>query len=309
MTKIGVIITFADADGATRSEGRNFNSDFPADLFGEHRVAHNLFAELGMTVGPQSVPKHNETAQKWLVFPNRPARMEQYFDIRNSQAVWIELANPVMGIEANLVSARAYKALEPAQEPSIDDAIALNDLYYIHDRKLTSLDQAVHALIKVQDIVNRLLHESLGGDLVDTSVPEWEKYELRRENVEKGLEAKLTAGVLSPADYDAIKDALKIPKNTPKGEIALAYRNRLAHHVRPSVDYSMFFANLESRAGEEMKDAHGNVVGRRFPLLSKPPAEYKFKDLDETRNLEDGSGSDSRITDSTSPSEHQSSLH
>jgi len=62
---------------------------------------------------------------------------------------------------------------------------------------------------------------------------------------------------------------------------ARAYRNRLAHHVRPSVDYSMFFAALESRVGEEIKDAQGNVIGRRFPLLSRPPAEYQFKDLDE----------------------------
>jgi hypothetical protein len=271
MTKVGLTITFTGDDGAVRSETRDFNCDFPADLFGEHRVAHDLFTP----------PKHNEIARKWLEFPNKPTRMQQYFDVRNSQAVWIELANLVMGLEANLILARAYKALEPAQEPSIDDANALSDLFYIHDRKLSLLDQAVHALIKVQDIVNRLLHESLGGVLVDTSDPEWEGYELRRKNVERGLEAKRAAGALSQSDYDAIIDALKIPKNTPKGEIARTYRNRLAHHIRPSVDYSMFFAALESRVGEEIKDAQGNVIGRRFPLLSRPPAEYQFKDLDE----------------------------
>ena len=281
MTKVGLTITFTADDGAVRSETRDFNSDFPADLFGEHRVAHDLFTDLDVAVGYQSPPKHNETARKWLEFPNKPTRMQQYFDVRNSQAVWIELANLVMGLEASLILARAYKALEPAQEPSIDDANALNDLYYIHDRKLSLLDQAVHALIKVQDIVNRLLHESLGGDLVDTSDPEWEGFELRRKNVEKGLGTKRAAGALSQADYDAIIAALKIPRNTPKGEIARAYRNRLAHHVRPSVDYSMFFAALESRVGEEIKDAQGNVIGRRFPLLSRPPAEYQFKDLDE----------------------------
>lgn len=281
MTKVGLTITFTGDDGAVRSETRDFNSDFPADLFGEHRVAHDLFTDLDVAVGYQSPPKHNETARKWLEFPNKPTRMQQYFDVRNSQAVWIELANLVMGLEANLILARAYKALEPAQEPSIDDANALNDIYYIHDRKLSLLDQAVHALIKVQDIVNRLLHESLGGDLVDTIDPEWEGFELRRKNVEKGLEAKRAAGALSQGDYDAIIAALKIPRNTPKGEIARAYRNRLAHHIRPSVDYSMFFAALESRVGEEIKDAQGNVIGRRFPLLSRPPAEYEFKDLDE----------------------------
>jgi hypothetical protein len=281
MTKVGLTITFTGDDGVVRSETRDFSSDFPADLFGEHRVAHNLFTDLNVSVGRQSPPKHNETARKWLEFPNRPTRMQQYFDVRNSQAVWIELANLVMGLEASLILARAYKALEPAQEPSIDDEAGLNDLYYVHDRKLTLLNQAVHALIKVQDIVNRLLHESLGGDVVDTTDPEWESYELRRKNIVKGLVAKRAAGSLSQSDYDAINAALKIPRNTPKGEIARTYRNRLAHHVGPSVDYSMFFANLESRMGQEIRDAQGNVIGRRFPLLSRPPAEYQYEDLDE----------------------------
>ena len=35
-------------------------------------------------------------------------------------------------------------------------------------------------LIKAQDLVNRLLHESLGDDLVDTSNPDWEEVSLRR---------------------------------------------------------------------------------------------------------------------------------
>ncbi len=281
MTKIDLTINFAGDDGAVRSETRSFSSAFPADLSGEHRVAHNLFADLGVAVGDLSTPKHNETARKWIEFPNKPTRMQQYFDVRNSQAVWIELANLIMGLEADLILARAYKALEPAQEPSIDDEDGLNDLYYVHDRKLTLLNQAVHALIKVQDSINRLLHESLGGDLVDTTDPEWESYELRRKNIIKGLDAKRAAGSLSQSDYDAITAALKIPRNTPKGEITRTYRNRLAHQVRPSVDYSMFFANLESRVGQEIKDAQGNVIGRRFPLLSRPPAEYQFKDLDQ----------------------------
>src|SRR5260370_34434357 len=187
MTKIDLTINFTGDDGAVRSETRFFSSDFRADLSGERRVAHELFTALNVNVGALSAPKHNETARKWLEFPNRPTRMQHYLDVRNSQAVWIELANLVMGLEANLIMARAYKALEPAQEPSIDDADGLNDLYYIHDRKLTLLDQAVHALIKVHDIVNRLLHESLGGDIVDTSDPDRESNKLRRKNGEKGV--------------------------------------------------------------------------------------------------------------------------
>jgi hypothetical protein len=51
------------------------------------------------------------------------------------------------------------------------------------------------------------------------------------------------------------------------------------HHIRPSVDYSMFFSALESRAGEEVKDAQGKVIGRRYAVFSRPPVQYRFEDL------------------------------
>jgi hypothetical protein len=60
MTKIDLTITFAGDEGAVRSETRSFSSDFPADLSGEHRVAHNLFADLSVSVGDLSKPKHSE---------------------------------------------------------------------------------------------------------------------------------------------------------------------------------------------------------------------------------------------------------
>jgi len=279
MTRIGLTINFSDSDGTTRSESQYVDTSFPSDLEGEHRVAHNLFAELKVTVGEQAAPKYDAVARRWLDFPKRPARLTQYFDIRNSHAVWLELSNLVMGVEGDLILAQAFKALEPPKEPSFDDATAINDLYYIQDRKLTLLNQSVHGVIKVQDLVNRLLHESLGGDLVDTSKADWERTQLTRSNVEKGLEAKRAAGLISQSDFDAISEALKIPKNTPKGKTARTYRNRLMHHIRPSVDYSMFFSTIESRVGEELKDAQGKVIGKRYPLLAAPPVEYLFQDL------------------------------
>jgi len=149
-----------------------------------------------------------------------------------------------MGAEADLTLAQTLKALEPPSEPPFSDTTAINDLHYVHDRKMNLLNQSVHAVIKVQDLVNRLLHESLGGDLVDTSKPNWERAQLLRCNVEKGLKAKLAAGLISQPDFDAVTQALAIPENTPKGQTALAYRRRLEHHIRPSVDYSMFFSAL-----------------------------------------------------------------
>jgi hypothetical protein len=279
MRRIELAITFTDESGAQRLETLSVETSYTPDDAGEHRLSHILAAELKVMVGEQTRPKHNVTAQKWLEFPGRSAGLEQYFDIRNSQALWLELATLVMGAEGDLVLAQAYKALEPPQEPPFDDDLAVNDLYYLHDRKMTLLNQAVQDLIKVQDLVNRLLHESLGGDLVDTSKPNWEKAQLTRENVEKQLESRLATGGITQADFDVITQALAIPNNTPRAATALAYRNRLMHHIRPSVDYSMFFSALESRAGEELRDSQGKVIGKKHTLLARPPVEYGFPDL------------------------------
>jgi hypothetical protein len=89
--------------------------------------------------------------------------------------MWLELSNLIIGAEADLVLAQAFKALEPAQEPPFEDSVAINDLYFIHDRKMNLLNTAVWALLKVEYLVLRLLHESIGGDLVDATLPDWER--------------------------------------------------------------------------------------------------------------------------------------
>jgi hypothetical protein len=141
------------------------------------------------------------------------------------------------------------------------------------------LNQSVYALIKVQDLVYRLLHESLGGDLVDTSTPDWENTQLRREIVEKGLEAKRSSGLLSQANCGAITRALAIPAKAPNAQTSRAYRNRMTHHIRPSVDYPMFFSSMESRKAQEFRNAQGKIIRRVFSLSARPPVDYRFGDL------------------------------
>jgi hypothetical protein len=279
MRRVELTITFTDDTGAERQETQTVETSYAASLADEHRLAHIVSAELNVAAGEQAVPKHNAIAQEWLDFPNQRAGIEAYFDIQNSQAVWLELAGLIMRAEGDLILAQTFKALEPPQEPPFGDAIAINDLYYVHDRKMNLLNQSVYALIKVQDIVNRLLHESLGGDLVDTTKRDWERTQLTRANVEDGLKTKLAGGAIAQADFDAITQALAVPKNTPKAQTTLAYRNRLTHHIRPSVDYPMFFSELQSRTGRELKDAQGKVTGKVHVLLARPPIQYKFADL------------------------------
>jgi hypothetical protein len=282
MRRIELTIAFINDDGSRREENHTVETSCAPDNDGEHRLSHILNTELKVMVGEQVEPKHNAIARGWPEFPGSPASIGQYFDIRNSQGIWFELSKLVMGAEADLILAQAYKALEPPEEPPFEDDRAINDLYYIHDRKMNLLNGAVQNIIRVQDLVNRLLHESLGGDLVDTTKPKWEKSQLTREKVEKQLESRRIAGTLSQEDFDAIVQALAIPYNKTGTEIAHTYRNRLTHHIQPSVDYSMFFSSLESREGEEVRDAQGKVTRRIYRLLTRPAVEYKFTELLES---------------------------
>jgi hypothetical protein len=279
MRHIELTLTFTDDSGATRHEVRSLDTLCDPNHAGEQRTANMLFAELQVTVGKQLEPKHNAVARGWLRFPGQPSGIEQYLDIQNSQAIWFELANLIMGSEGDLILSQAFKAIEPAQEPSFEDDEAMNNLHYIHERKMTLLNQVVQDLVKVQDLVNRLLHESLGGDLVNTIKPNWERAQLTREGVEKGLEAKRANGSVSQTDFDLITKALAIPKNAPNANLAQNYRNRLAHHIRPSVDYAMFFSYLESRSGEDVTDRTGAVIGKRHVLRARPPLQYRFEEL------------------------------
>ena len=278
MRQVELTLTFSDKLGS-RPYKLQLETPRGGTQEGENRVAHHLFSELRVIMRDQRMPKHNAIAGKWLEFPKTRTDFSRFFDVRNAQSLWLELSNLVRGIEYDLEMARAFEELEPAQEPSFDDDDAIDSLYFLHDRKMNALDRAVYELIKVQDLVNRLLHESLGGDLVETTDPDWERTELTRKKVMKGLSAKLARGLLSQPDFDAIIVALEIPKTTLHAEAALTYRNRLMHHIRPSVDYPFFYSGLESREGEAITGAGGKIVGRRFRMLARPPVQYLFRDL------------------------------
>jgi hypothetical protein len=279
MRQVELTLTFTDEDGTSRPYTLRLQTPRNGTPEGEGRVAHHLFSELRVAMRDHTKPKHNAVAGSWLEFPKSKIDFSDWFDVRNAQSLWLELSNLVRGIEHSLEMARAFKELEPKDQPPFEDDSAINNLHFLHNRKMEALDRAVYELIKVQDLVNRLLHESLGGDLVDTSKPDWERGQLLRVKVEKGLRGKHAAGSISKADFDAIIAALQIPESTAHGDIAVGYRRKLMHHIRPSVDYAVFFSGLESREGEEVTNARGDVVGRQHVIRSRPPVQYRFHEL------------------------------
>lgn len=188
--------------------------------------------------------KHNATARAWLEFPSAADEFAAFDDIYNSQELWRELCNLVLSVEHDLADAKGYKDLEPAISPKSGDDEAVESLYHLHRRKMEHFNRAVYKLIKVQDLVNRLLHEALGGNLVATDLPTWEKNTLTRKNIAKELDRKAANKQLEEGVRNAIVDALALPTLVPHHNITNEYRNRLTHHITPSVDYSMFYASF-----------------------------------------------------------------
>lgn len=59
--------------------------------------------------GAQDAPKHNATARQWIEFSRQPTSLTDYLDIHNSQAMWFELTNLIMGAEGHLSLAKGVQ--------------------------------------------------------------------------------------------------------------------------------------------------------------------------------------------------------
>ena len=273
--RVELTLAFVDRDGNRRESIRAVFTEHDADSETEHRVAWALEVELRFTSGHHRAPAYNEVAQRWLEVPERQWNFLTEFDVQNSQALWFELSNLILRAEHDLISSEVFKSLEP-QGVSFEDDRAVNDLFLVHNRK-----SVVQDLVKVQDLVNRLLHESLGGDLVDTTVNDWERSQLTRGRVELGLRRKLDRGYITRQDFDAIKAAVSIPDTASKRALVVEYRNRMTHHVQPSVDYPNFYSYVEPRVWHEIKDETGKTIGKSRTIRAFPPMVYSFSQLHE----------------------------
>ena len=279
MTQAKITLIFQDEDGAERK----YEAFFPVGRGkfeqGERRLSDEVTMDLIVATQSRAELKHKARARAWLEFPRAIHDFAVFDNIYNSQELWRELCNLVLSVEHDLADANGYKDLEPATPPQFGDDDAIEGLFHLHRRKMEHFNRAAYELIKVQDLVNRLLHEALGGNLVSTSSATWERDELLRANVIKGINRKAADGELSDAVRTAIVDALALPTQVSHHEIIMRYRNRLTHHVNPSVDYSMFYAKPRSREPEPIRDAQGNITSWVRTFYSEPPTDFTFAEL------------------------------
>jgi hypothetical protein len=215
-----------------------------------------------------------------LVEPrSRRIDFSQWWDVRNTESLWLEISNTLKEVRFLLGQARSYKTLEPSKDQPGRRAEQLK--YYAHFSKMHHFNLAVFGIVKIQDLVVRLLFENFGGDLIDVDQTddEWERG-LTLSKVRIGLKEHLSRGELSVEEYEEITAALEWPSKSQHQDVVVSYRNRLVHRIRPSVDYPELFTELEDRVGKPILDGSGKEKGRKFAIRGRPSDEPDFLFVD-----------------------------
>lgn len=279
-TNINMRLEFLSAAGDSVQFADSVGHERDASDQGKENLAREMFAELRKAI---SFSKH------WRALPDvgdllqsssssyRRTDPMAFIDLFNVPDIWLEVSNTFRDIRYLLAQARAYKELEPPKSSPVSDPLCA----HLHFEKMYRLNLAVFQLVRIQDLVVRLLHESFSGRLISVDYDDegWER-DLTLKDARRGLKKLAENGELTNKEHQQILDALAQPSKSPYGETVVRYRNRLTHGIRPSVDYAELYTHLQDRAGEVIRDASGKEKGRVYSIRGnhKKP-EFMFADL------------------------------
>lgn len=243
----------------------------------------------------------------------RTTLSSKYYDDMNAAMAWLETYNQLLAARTHLARARAYKTIEAEYDG--------NQMHAIHERKMTEFHHAVRNIKKIEDMMIRLVFESLGASLKDVkrqSQPfflTWISKVLRFLKVNSNLDADLPFEVVDRSrdewernlSLDKVKPALKQRgindrlKNMDDAEyIELRsivgalnhranqklwdfwqYRHKLEHRLPQSVDYAYLYLSFEDRPQPLL--VNGKRVGLIGYIGSTPiNSDWTFTDLYET---------------------------
>jgi hypothetical protein len=253
--------------------------DHDASASGKENLAREMFAELRKALSladyHKSLPETDELMESRAA--GRRTDPMAFLDIMNIPAMWQEINNTFLDLRYLLGQAKAYKDLEPRDSTPISDSLCA----YLHFEKMHNLNLAMFLIVKIQDLVVRLLQEGFSGNLIDVDYDEegWEG-DLRFHDAKRGMKRLLDSGQLGQSEHDGVMGALEFPTRSPAKGMIIKYRNRLAHGILPSVDYSEIFTHVQDRAGEAIRDASGNLRARRYSIGSRPSKpDFTFGEL------------------------------
>lgn len=277
-TNIKIRLEFQSEAGQSRSFSDSLSHERDASDEGKENLAREIFAELRKAIvlaeHANKLPDVDDLLEQSGYVRNDPMG---FVDIFNVPGMWLEISNTYTDLRYVLAQAKAYKDLEPLNTTPLSDALCA----FLHFEKMYKLNLAVFQLVKIQDLVVRLLHECFSGSLipVDCDDEDWEQ-KLTLRDAKKGLKALSDKGELAHQEYKAIVEALEYPSKSSHRTTVLEYRNRLTHRIRPSVDYPELYTDLQDRAGKVIRDASGRERARTYSIGGgRATPEFLFSDL------------------------------
>ena len=201
--QITLTIDIENSDGATSRIAKvvKTSTDIPlgreAVLLDE--LAYDLDAELRIFDNRSALPSPSNLARPSTQV-RTPLGPTDMINPWNADGIWFEIYNSYLQVAHNLARAKAYKDVEPGGVP-------VEEWYYCHAEKMACLDLSAFFLAKIQDLVVRLLYESIGETLikVDLADPDWPR-ELTLAKLKSGLARLNSSGVLKSDEYAAIME-------------------------------------------------------------------------------------------------------
>jgi hypothetical protein len=277
MGQITLTIDIENSDGATTQVEKvitpTADMDFCRKTILLDELACDLAADLRTADIRSGLPSPSHLAQPSKQ-PRTPFGPMDMINPWNADGIWLEIYNSYLHVAHNLALAKAYKDAEP-------NGVPIETWYYCHAKKMAALHLAVFVLAKLQDLVVRLLFESIGESLisVDQNDPEWER-QLTTKNLRNGLARLHSSGDLTHEEYTLIMAAIDTPTKAVRGKLVVEYRNRVAHRLVPSVDHPELSPVLQDRVGKPVYDEHGNISGTVWPFRIKSAnPEFVFDEL------------------------------
>ncbi len=280
MLGVDFSLVFRHAQGSSQRFEHSAEVHREASSDGEENLAIELIAELQKGLSWSEHVDQLPPIPDLLKSP--PSTINDITDLVsgfNIPSIWMEIHNTVVDIGFLLAQAKAYKSVEPRPEES--SRAATQRRFYAHFEKMYRLNLAVFNLAKIQDLVVRLLFEALGRQKlisVDFSDDDWEKL-LTMKAARRGLRAQLTSSQLPQMEHDRIVAALDIPGSSAHQQMFVDYRNRVAHRIRPSVDYVELYSHLQDHAGKPIYDQHGMEKGREYAIREPRNPQFSFDSL------------------------------
>jgi hypothetical protein len=198
--------------------------------------------------------------------------------LQNINELWFEIAGLFLRARLGFATSRILKLLEDEHSENTD--AAQNARYNLHLDKMEQFDLAAFELVRIEDLVARIIYEYFGEgflERVDQTNEKWEKMVTwdrmkdalnKRGKPDKNPHPRLEA--MSEPDYKKLIAAVRDYRSADVLSI-ISYRDRRTHRVAPTVDH----AGLVSTVQTPQKGASGEIV----MLLGQTGPEFQFEQL------------------------------